>query len=257
MKKLFSFFTVLLFVCVQPLSAFAAEAAISEVPNNPQAAASVAPGGVSGTAPFEIFDGALIADEHQSAEEDTETAGNPFSVDPDELERVYQEIVARSETDGNILAVRAWPEHSLIFVEIAESQEKEYAKLFVEEYGSFVTVTNDVDAAITMEDGAGYDPGADNPYLTDATYGIGGTRDTFPWVWLWLLAAALLIGGVFVLLARRNRILAVQSANGNVLLRHAALVSRQSVLSAVKLSETAPESQVFNAILERIDRNGK
>ena len=159
-----------------------------------------------------------------------------------EREAAYNEILARSKEDANIQGVVMVRNSEGVMVQIAEGVEKEYAGAFVREFGSFVGVTNDLNAVQYTLAGGGLDTGA-----REAGMGAGG-------FWFWPLCLLVALGLATVLFMNRARLVpALQTTNGTVVTRGAPLSAKETV-QAVKNSEAIPDDKVFDAIMDRIGK---
>ena len=158
-------------------------------------------------------------------------------------ETAYNEILARSKVDANILGVIMGRNTEAVFVATADGVEKEYAVELIRQYGSFVTITNDLNASVNDAlTGGRMEGGMD----TGAGMGGGGY-----WFWPLCLLVALL-GLAAVLFFNRTRLApAMQTTQGTVVTRGAPVSAKETVL-AVKNSEVVPDDKVFDAIRQRI-----
>jgi hypothetical protein len=139
----------------------------------------------------------------------------------------------------------------LIFVEIADGYEKEYAQKYIEQYGAFVVVTNDVSAAMAAaEIGGGR---IIVPFAPDLS---GNTKNGFN-LWLWTVGGILLLGTAAILFANRTRFIpAMQTTSGNIVTGNAP-VSKKQTIAAIKNSAITPSDDVFNSIMEKIEKAQK
>ena len=223
MKKFFVLGIMFLFICTMSFPAFAAEV------------------------PFVPGDGCIVGD--------TEDENSIAAENLKQREIAYNEILALSKEDKNITAVELSKDGTLVFVEIPEGdgsieragEMKEYAKRFIEQYGDFVMVTNNIKAAqeeILTADGLELGGGnkANNPLSNP---------------WMWSVCALLLMGAASVVFFKRGiRIPALQTANGNIMTQNTG-VSAKETISAIKKSETTPDKNVFDSILQRIDKENQ
>jgi hypothetical protein len=163
-----------------------------------------------------------------------------------ELEAARDEILALSATDGNILAVKLGEkQNGVLFVGIAEGHEKEYARRFVERYGSFVVVTNDVELADAAAPVLGVESGLNlESVILPAT-------PLASHLWPWLIVGLAVFGMACAVLFGARRGPALQTAGGNVFARRAA-VSRKEAVSSVKENEASPGDRVFDDIMREI-----
>jgi len=164
-----------------------------------------------------------------------------------EREAARDAILALAETDENILAVKLGEKSAkdLILVAIAEGHEKEYAKRFVEQYGAFVVVVNDVELA---DDAAPVRGGALELVNESAILPANpGTSS----LWLWLIVGLAVCGMASAVVLRHRRSPVLVTADGQVVTRRAA-VSRKAAIASVKESETAPGAKVLDAIKRKI-----
>ena len=147
-----------------------------------------------------------------------------------------------------------------VLVEIAEGYEKEYAKKFIEQYGAFILVTNDVHmvdyvdsiggAILVPEMGRGLDMGAGESVTT------GGSPKSPLRPWFWAACLALFAGAAVLVYFNRARsrarlVPALQTANGDVV-TGGARASRKQCAEAVKNSALTPREDVFSSIMERV-----
>jgi hypothetical protein len=132
----------------------------------------------------------------------------------------------------------------VILVEIADGYEKEYARKYVEQYGWFVGVTNDINAAVNNAvEGGGFDKGIDknNPFG----------------IWFFPMCLIFLIGTATVVFFKRTRLIpAMQTANGNVVTGNAPVSTKQTI-AAIKNSALTPSDDVFKAIMEKVNNEKK
>ncbi|MCL2672219.1 MAG: hypothetical protein FWF10_09340 [Clostridiales bacterium] len=148
-------------------------------------------------------------------------------------EAAFNEIYAsRSDiVTGVVLVLNA----ETVLVEIAEGYEKEYAQKYIEQYGSFVAVTNQL------------------LHHTDAMTGAGDTGNNAQELWLWT-AAILLIGAAAVLYMRRRRMVPAMQTNTGSTVADGAAPSRAQTVAAVKNSAQTPPDHVFTSVMERIEK---
>jgi len=166
-------------------------------------------------------------------------------------EAAYNEILAQSKEDSNILNVVMVSNTEAVIVGIAEGYEKEYAAALILKYGSFVTVTDDkyFSAIDMMNDlnimgGSGNDTGI---YTTGAKTGPGGT------CFWWPLCILAMLGLAALLFFNRTRwVPALQTARGPVITQGGPVSAKETV-RAVKNSETAPDDSVFDDVMKRIE----
>ena len=151
----------------------------------------------------------------------------------------YNEIYAsRDDIVRDVLMVR---NSQNVLVEIADGYEKEYAKKYIEQYGAFVVVTNDIGAADNAEAGMG---GLE----------IGGNTKNGLNLWVWSTVAIFFVGMAAILFANRTRLIpAMQTANGNIVTGNAP-VSRKQTIAAIKNSAITPSDNVYNSIMEKIEK---
>jgi len=136
-----------------------------------------------------------------------------------------------------------------VLVEIADGYEKEYARKYIEQYGAFVGVTNDIGAANDARAGLGLEKGGDSGLET------GNNKNNAFGGWLWPVCVIFLIGVVTALYVNRTRLIpAAQTNNGNIVTGNAP-ISRKQIIAAVKRSALTPSDDVFRAIKEKIDNN--
>jgi len=150
-------------------------------------------------------------------------------------ETAYNEI--RAMDDEAVGAALMVLNSEVVMVEIADGFEKEYAKKFIEQYGSFIVVTNDIAAA---QDSVTYEGG-------------GLSKGDTNGMWLWTLCAVFVVGAAMLLFMNRTRLIpAMQTANGTIVAKNVA-VSKKEVVAFVKDSEVSPSNDVFKAISKTID----
>lgn len=150
---------------------------------------------------------------------------------------VYNEIMASE--DDNIHGAIMLLNSEVVLVEISEEHLKEYAANFNRQYGSYVVVTDDLNAAKddTIIQGDGLDKGNS--------------------LWVWTIFATLLVGAAFIVYFDRTRFIpAMQTTKGTVITQSVP-VSRKQTIAAIKNNEIAPSDEVFNSILHKIDGNGR
>ena len=157
-------------------------------------------------------------------------------------EAAFNEIYA--SRDDIVLDVVMLRNSQNVLVAIADGYEKEYAQKYIEQYGAFVSVTNDITAA------------------NDAMSGIGGmdkgnsAKSGFDF-WLWSMLAALLIGIVAIAYFKRARLIpAMQPNNGNVVTGNTP-VSRKQTIAAIKSNAVKPSDDVFASIMDRVGKAKK
>ncbi len=147
----------------------------------------------------------------------------------------YNEI--QTSEDDNIHGAIMVLNSEVVMVKISEEHLKEYAAKFNRQYGSFVVVTDDLDA-------------------TKETSKVG-SMDKGNSLWIWTIFAISLIGAAFIVYSNRTRFIpAMQTTKGTVVTQSAP-VSRKETIAAIKNREVAPSDKVFNSILRRIDENGR
>lgn len=147
-------------------------------------------------------------------------------------EAAYNEILASK--DDNILGAVMLLNSEVVMVKIAEGHEKEYAKKFIQQYSSFVVVTNNLDGA------------KEDTLLT-------GSAEKGNMLWIWTITTTLLMGATAILFFNRTRLIpAMQTTTGKVVTQSTS-VSRKETISAIKNSETSPSDEVFSTILCKID----
>ena len=157
-------------------------------------------------------------------------------------EAAYNEIYAsRNDIVLDVVMVR---NSQNVFVAIADGYEKEYARKYIEQYGAFVGVTNDIATADDAIAGLG---GLD----------VGGNAKSGFYLWIWSLGAIFLIGMAAILFANRSRLVpAMHTANGNIVTGNAP-VSRKQTIATIKNSAITPSDDVFKSIMEKVDRAQK
>ena len=165
-------------------------------------------------------------------------------------EAAFNEITAgRNQIVRNVLMAQ---NSEVVFVEIAEGYEKEYAKKLGEQYGWFIVVTNDAEAAddadpvggITPEIVVGLDGGMPE---------IGASPGSGLGTWFWAVCLLALAGVAMLVYFNRARLVpALQTAHGTVI-TGGAQVSRKQTEEAVKNSALTPPDGVFNSIMEQVE----
>jgi len=153
-------------------------------------------------------------------------------------EAVFNEIYAsRNEIVRDAVMIR---NNETIQVEIADGYEKEYARMYIEKYGAFVGVTNDINAGYKLE-GATY---------TGMDQGMGersmGKNSLYTWLWPVSIVLVIVAGGA--VLVTRSR--ALQTNNGQVVT--SGRMSRKQVVAAVKDSAVSPSADVFQSIMKKV-----
>jgi hypothetical protein len=152
-------------------------------------------------------------------------------------ETAYNEIL-NSEDDnihGAVMVLNA----EVVLVEISDEYMKEYAAEFVRKYGSFVVVTNDINAAQndTIMEGGGVDKGSS--------------------LWVWMIFAILLIATVFILFFYRTRYVPAMQTTKGTIVTQSAPVTRKQTIEAIKNNVVTPSNEVFNSILRQIDKKDR
>ena len=173
-------------------------------------------------------------------------------------EAAYNEVLAKSVDDGNIHGAVMGRNSEAIVVEVADGYEKEYAREFIQQYGSFVLVTNELPSEDSL--GAivsgGWDAGGNSPGLagdgietgTTPVAAMGGIGNS----WFWPLCLLALLGLAAVLFMNRTRLVpTLQTTQGTVATQSAPVGKKETIL-AVKNSEAAPDDKVFDSICQRI-----
>jgi len=155
-------------------------------------------------------------------------------------ETAYNEILNRK--DDNIHGAVMMLNSEVVLVEISDEHMKEYAAEFVKKYGSFVVVTNDINAAQndTIMEGGGMDKG-----------------DSGSSLWVWMILAILLIAAAFFLFFNRTRLIPAMQTTKGTIVTQSAPVSRKQTIKAIKKSAITPSSEVFNSILRQIDKRDR
>jgi len=157
-----------------------------------------------------------------------------------EREAAFNEIYAsRNDIVRNVqMALNS----EVVFVEIADGYEKEYARKYIEQYGSFVAVTNDITAAMDATEGLGLD---------------GGDKNNAFGLWLWPICLVFLIGAVTIVFFNRTRLIpTLQTNNGNIV-TESTPISRKQTISVIKNSVLTPSDDVFGSIMEKVDKAHK
>jgi hypothetical protein len=159
---------------------------------------------------------------------------------------VYNEILTLSQTDKNIIAVKLSEDSRWVFWNVTGDRGtiKEYAKRF-DKYSEFLIMTDDIDKAETNIGGNNADGGVS----------IDGNTPENSYSYLWIAVAIVILFLVtaFVFMRRKGLIPALQTANEKIITQNATISKRETVLS-VKQSEEAPDSKVFDSILNKIDK---
>ena len=223
MKKLIAILTVALLLAGITVSAYAQET------------------------PVPIMEGAQPAQPVDSAESSTPVEevfsdGVNAVADYEQLKIAYNEILEFAKTDNNILAVAISPDSTIVLVAIAEGYEKEYAQRFIREYGSFVVVTNDVDAAANAAPAGGLE---------------GGSKNNLFGIWVFPTLIILLLGTATIIFLNRTRpIPAMQTNSGNIATGNAP-VSRKQTIAAIKDSAITPSDDMFDLIMDKIEKAQK
>lgn len=156
-------------------------------------------------------------------------------------EAAFNEIYAsRNEIVLDVLMGR---NTQVVFVAIAEGYEKEYARMYIEKYGSFIVVTNDVYAADDAIPIGGREGGMET----------GGKNDPFV-IWFWPLCLVTLLSvATFVYLNRTRFVPAMQTNNGNIITRNTP-ISRKQTIMVIKNSAVKPSDDVFTSLLEKVEK---
>ncbi|MCL2298904.1 MAG: hypothetical protein FWC27_02005 [Firmicutes bacterium] len=135
----------------------------------------------------------------------------------------------------------------VVFVEIADGYEKEYAKKFIDQYGAFIVITNDAAAA---QDAA---PALGGILELGGDLDKGGTANHPLGTWFWAVCLIAIAGIAMLAYFNRARLVpAMQTANGNVV-TGSMRVSRKQAEAAVKSSAVSPPGDSFKSIMERVD----
>lgn len=148
-------------------------------------------------------------------------------------EAAYNEI--RASEDENIHGAIMVLDSEVVMVEISEEHLKEYAEKFNRQYGSFVVVTDDLDAA------------------KEAVM-LGGGIDKDNNTWAWTTFAILLVGAASILFFNRTRLIPAMQTTRGTIVTQAAPISRKETIAAIKKNETAPSDGVFDSILLKINK---
>jgi len=144
----------------------------------------------------------------------------------------YNEI--REMIGGIVRDVALSPDAALVWVEIADGYEKECARLFVERYGSFVTVTNDIQAMRDAVAGGGMD--------------IGAAAQESKWLAPALVLLVLCVA-VFLLAFRARLVPVPQTIRMNGV---GGVISKKPLVATIKNSAGTPRADVYRAILKRL-----
>jgi hypothetical protein len=150
-------------------------------------------------------------------------------------EAAYNEI--RTSGDDSIHAAVMSLNTEQMWVEVSEEHLKEYAAKFNRQYGSFIVVTDDLNAA-----------------KDDALVGGGINKGNS--LWVWTIFAILFMGAASILFFNRTRLIPAMLTTTGTVVTQSAPVSRKETIAAVKHNEIAPSDEVFNSILRKIDKNG-
>jgi len=150
-------------------------------------------------------------------------------------EAAFNEIY--TSRDAIVRDVQMLLNSEVVFVEIADGYEKEYARKYVEQYGAFVVVTNDIAAADDAIAAGGLDNGGNNPFG----------------FWFFPICLFLLVGMVTVIFFNRNRFIPVMQTNNGNVITGSTPISRKQTVSAIKNSAITPSNDVFNSIVKRVD----
>lgn len=152
-------------------------------------------------------------------------------------EAAYNEIL--ESKDDNILRAVMGLNTEVLIVTISGGDEKEYAKKFIQQYGSFVVVVNNLD-------------GGDTEFTL-----LTGSAEKDNNLWVWMIITTLLMGATTILFFNRTRLIpAMQTTTGKVVTQSIS-VSRKETISAIKNNETSPNDKLFRSILSRIDEDGQ
>ena len=139
----------------------------------------------------------------------------------------------------------------VVLVEIADGYEKEYARKFIDQYGAFVVVTNDVAAANDAQPAKG---GSLDTRELGGGLDMGGAASNPLGAWFWAVCLILVAGAALLVYWNRARLIpALQTANGNVV-TGSARISRKQAEAAVKSSVFSPPGDAFKSIMERVDK---
>jgi len=151
-----------------------------------------------------------------------------------------------------------------VLVEIADGYEKEYAKKYIEQYGAFVGVTNDIAATNNAEAGFGGLEIAGNAKngleiggnIKNGLEIDGNTKNGFN-LWVLIFGGVLILGIAAILFTNRTRFVpAMQTTNGNVVTGNPP-VSRKQTIAAIRNSAITPSDNVYNSIMEKIEKAQK
>lgn len=149
-------------------------------------------------------------------------------------EAAYNEI--RVSEDDNIHGAVMVLNSEVVMVEISEEHLKEYAEKFNRQYGSFVVVTDNLDAA------------------KDDTLIHGGGMDKGNSLWLWTIFAIILIGTAFIVYFNRTRLIPAMQTTTGTIVTESTPISKKEIIAAIKNNETTPSDGVFDSILLKIDK---
>jgi len=152
-------------------------------------------------------------------------------------EVVFNEIyTSRNEIIRDAVMIR---NNETIMVDIADGYEKEYAQMYIEKYGAFVGVTNDINAGYKLE-GATY---------TGMDQGMGersmGKNSIYAWLWPVSIILVIVAGGAA--LVTRSR--ALQTSTGPLIT--GGRMSKRQVIAAVKDSAVSPSPDVLQSIMKK------
>jgi len=249
MKKLIGLIVVLLLIFTCSLTAFAEESSVPFIGGG-----EIVPGGAANDNPVPfIGGGAYVGDENN------ESTVNPTGVGDEQFEKAYNELLELVKTDEEILDVQIMPGAKIILVEVVdyEGHEKEYAKRFIDQYGAFVTATDDIESLLKsdleVKGGGGLTNGGE---AGGAIPDIGGNANPFNPFLIMVPCGIFLFGIASFFFLKKRRMATLQTANGNVVVSDST-GSRKATIAAVKDSETAPNKEMFDSIIQRIDNNAK
>ena len=170
----------------------------------------------------------------------------------------YNEILAFSQTDENIIEVRLSKDSRWIFLQFsadAGAKQKDFCRKF-NRYIEFLILTDDIDKTEEYfakfgvpRDGTG----GMNWQFSDE---INKNNNPFKALWIWPICGLILVGIASVIFFRLRRTPVMQTAGGTNI-SGSALMSKKETVFSVKSNEKIPDAGLFDSILQKIDDNGK
>lgn len=191
-------------------------------------------------------------------------------------EAAFNEISAN--TGEVILSVTLLRGSEAILVRTAEGYEREYAQKFLQQYGSFVAISNGwitetytspqtIDSALVSPDSFAGTGQSVQPVNADTRAALGpevivapgidkainGTPDNTFDSWLVLLGMVFLVGAVTIVFFNRARLIPAMQTNGGNVVAGNTPISRKQTLAVIKSSALTPSSDISDSIMESVN----